>query len=364
MHAKVSRHFASAARGGSLDVSGLYRALQPLLFRLDGERSHDLALRLLDTASALRLTRRPVPWPGVGTRLMGIDFPNPVGLAAGLDKNGAHLAALAGFGFGFIEIGTVTPRPQPGNPRPRMFRLANAQALINRLGFNNAGVDALLANVAASGYRGVLGVNIGKNADTPIERAADDYLLCLRKVYSIAHYVTVNVSSPNTRDLRQLQQGDALDRLLASVMQERHRLEQEHRRRVPIAVKLAPDLDEAGIVAAAEALSRHEVDAVIATNTTIARDGVAGLRGADEAGGLSGAPLKARATNVLRALHAALGERIPLIGVGGILDATDAREKIAAGARLIQVYTGLIYRGPGLVRELVTGLASGDERQR
>ncbi len=295
---------------------------------------------------------------------MGIDFPNPVGLAAGLDKNGAHLDALAGFGFGFIEIGTVTPRPQPGNPRPRMFRLPAARALINRLGFNNAGVDALLANVAASRYRGVLGINIGKNADTPIERAADDYRLCLRKVYSVAHYVTVNISSPNTRDLRQLQQGDALDRLLAGIMEERQRLEQEHRRRVPIAVKLAPDLDDAAIVAAADALLRHEVDAVIATNTTIARDGVAGLPGADEAGGLSGSPLKAHATSVLRSLHAALGERIPLIGVGGILDATDAAEKIAAGARLVQVYSGLIYRGPGLVRELVTALSSAEPRQR
>ena len=292
---------------------------------------------------------------------MGIDFPNPVGLAAGLDKNGAHLDALAGFGFGFIEIGTVTPRPQPGNPRPRMFRLPPARALINRLGFNNAGVDALLANVAASRYRGVLGINIGKNADTPIERAADDYRLCLRKVHAIAHYVTVNISSPNTRDLRQLQQGDALDRLLASIMKERYRLEQEHRRRVPIAVKLAPDLDQAAIAAAAATLLKHEVDAVIATNTTIARDGVAGLPGADEAGGLSGAPLKTRATSVLRSLHAALGERIPLIGVGGILDATDAAEKLAAGARLVQVYTGLIYRGPDLVRELVTAMTPGSQ---
>ncbi len=346
----------NVARAASPGVDVLYRALQPLLFRIDGERSHDLALRLLDTACALHLSRPPVPWPGAATHVMGIDFPNPVGLAAGLDKNGAHLDSLAGLGFGFIEIGTVTPRPQPGNPRPRMFRLPDARAVINRLGFNNAGVDALLANVAASRYRGVLGVNIGKNADTPIERAVDDYLLCLRKVHSIAHYVTVNISSPNTRDLRQLQTGDALDRLLAAIMEERARLEQEHRRRVPIAVKLAPDLDEPAVEAAAEALLRHEVDAVIATNTTISRDGVAGLPHAEETGGLSGAPLKARATNVLRALHAILGTRIPLIGVGGILDAADAAEKIAAGARLVQVYTGLIYRGPGLVRELATAL--------
>lgn len=330
--------------------------MQPLLFRLDGERSHEIGLRMLDAASALRLTRGPAPWPGSVTRVMGIEFPNPVGLAAGLDKNGEHLDALAGFGFGFIEIGTVTPRPQAGNPRPRLFRLPAAHAVINRLGFNNAGVDALLANVAASRYRGVLGINIGKNADTPIERAADDYLACLRKVYAVAHYVTVNISSPNTRDLRQLQQGAALDELLGSIMDERNRLEQEHRRRVPIAVKLAPDLDAAAIEAAATALMRHDVDAVIATNTTIERDGVSGLPGATETGGLSGAPLKARATAVLQSLHALLGERIPLIGVGGILGAADASEKIAAGARLVQVYTGLIYRGPALVRELVTAL--------
>ncbi len=335
----------------------LYRALQPLLFRLDGERSHDAALRALDLAYALRLTPAARPRAGRAVNLMGIDFPNPVGLAAGLDKNGEHIDALATMGFGFIEIGTTTPRPQPGNPRPRMFRLPGAQAVINRLGFNNLGVDALVANVKRARHRGILGINIGKNFDTPIERAEDDYRVCLRKVYSLAHYVTVNISSPNTKNLRELQQGEALDRLLGALMQEREALVATHGRRVPIAVKLAPDLDESAAESAARACLRHGVDAVIATNTTLSRDGVEGLPHAEEAGGLSGAPLRTRSTEALRHLHRHLGECLPLIGVGGILDAADGREKIAAGARLVQIYTGLVYRGPGLVRELVEALA-------
>lgn len=334
----------------------LYEALQPLLFRLDGETSHDAALRALDIAHALHFTRPATPLPGRAARVMGIDFPNPVGLAAGLDKNGAHIDALASFGFGFLEVGTVTPRPQPGNPRPRMFRLPAARAVINRMGFNNLGVDALVTNVGRARYRGVLGINVGKNFDTPNERAADDYVACLRKVYPFASYVAANVSSPNTKNLRELQQGDALDRLLGALMDERESLAAVHGRRVPIAVKLAPDLDEPAIAAAAEAFLRHRVDGVIATNTTIDRDGVAGLRHAEETGGLSGAPVKARATKVLARLHEHLGDRIPLIGVGGILGAADAREKLAAGARLVQVYTGLVYRGPALVKELVEAL--------
>ncbi len=334
----------------------LYEALQPLLFRLDGETSHDAALRALDLAHALRLTRPATPLPGRAARVMGIDFPNPVGLAAGLDKNGAHIDALASFGFGFLEVGTVTPRPQPGNPRPRMFRLPAARAVINRMGFNNLGVDALVTNVGRARYRGVLGINVGKNFDTPNERAADDYVASLRKVYPFASYVAANVSSPNTKNLRELQQGDALDRLLGALMDERESLAAVHGRRVPIAVKLAPDLDEPAIAAAAEAFLRHRVDGVIATNTTIDREGVAGLRHADETGGLSGAPVKARATMVLARLHEHLGDRIPLIGVGGILGTADAREKLAAGARLVQVYTGLVYRGPALVKELVEAL--------
>jgi dihydroorotate dehydrogenase len=334
----------------------LYGALQPLLFRLDGETSHDAALRALDLAHALHLTRAGRPLPGRAVRVMGIEFPNPVGLAAGLDKNGAHIGALASFGFGFIEIGTVTPRAQPGNPRPRMFRLPAAQAVINRMGFNNQGVDALVAHVNRARFNGVLGINVGKNFDTPIERAAGDYVACLRKVYPLAGYVAANVSSPNTRNLRELQQGDALDRLLGSLMDERESLASVHGRRVPIVVKIAPDLEEPAIEAAAEAFLRHRVDGVIATNTTIARDGVAGLPYADETGGLSGAPVKARATHVLARLHAHLNDRIPLIGVGGILGAADAKEKLAAGASLVQVYTGLVYRGPALVKELVAAL--------
>lgn len=334
----------------------LYQALQPLLFRLDGETSHDAALRALDLAHKLHLTRPATPLTGRPVRVMGIDFPNPVGLAAGLDKNGAHIDALASFGFGFLEIGTVTPRPQPGNPRPRLFRLPAARAVINRMGFNNLGVDALVANVGRSRHRGVLGINIGKNFDTPIEQAADDYVACLRKVYPLASYVAANVSSPNTKNLRELQQGDALDRLLGALMNEREALASIHGRRVPVAVKLAPDLDEPAIAAAADAFVRHRVDGIIATNTTIARDGVAGLPHAEETGGLSGAPVKAKANQVLARLHAHLGGRIPLIGVGGILSAADAREKLVAGASLVQVYTGLVYRGPGLVEELVAAL--------
>jgi dihydroorotate dehydrogenase len=334
----------------------LYEALQPLLFRLDGETAHDAALRALHVAFALHLTRAAAPLPGRAVRVMGIDFPNPVGLAAGLDKNGAHIDALASFGFGFIEIGTVTPRPQPGNPRPRMFRLPAARAVINRMGFNNQGVDALVANVNRSHFRGVLGINVGKNFDTPIERAADDYVECLRKVYPLAGYVAANVSSPNTKNLRELQQGDALDRLLGSLMDQRESLASVHGRRVPIVVKLAPDLEETALEAAADACLRHRIDGVIATNTTIARDGVAGLPHADETGGLSGAPVKAKATHVLARLHAHLGDRVPLIGVGGILCAADAKEKMAAGASLVQVYTGLVYRGPALVKELVAAL--------
>ena len=334
----------------------LYQVLQPLLFRLDGETSHDAALRALDLAHKLHLTRPATPLTGRPVRVMGIDFPNPVGLAAGIDKNGANIDALPSFGFGFLEIGTVTPRPQPGNPRPRLFRLPAARAVINRMGFNNAGVDALVANVGRSRHRGVLGINIGKNFDTPIEQAADDYVACLRKVYPLASYVAANVSSPNTKNLRELQQGDALDRLLGALMNEREALAAIHGRRVPIAVKLAPDLEEAAIAAAAEAFVRHRVDGIIATNTTIARDGVAGLRHAEETGGLSGAPVKEKANQVLARLHAHLGGRIPLIGVGGILSAADAREKLAAGASLVQVYSGLVYRGPALVEELVAAL--------
>jgi dihydroorotate dehydrogenase len=293
---------------------------------------------------------------------MGIRFPNPVGLAAGLDKDGACIDGLAALGFGFIEIGTVTPRAQPGNPKPRMFRLPQANALINRMGFNNGGVDAFVRNVQASRFyqdkQGVLGLNIGKNADTPIERATDDYLSCLEKVYPFADYVTVNISSPNTKNLRQLQQASELGALLSALKQAQHSLADRHGRYVPIALKIAPDLDAEQITTIADSLMQHQIDAVIATNTTTTRDAVQGLAHADEAGGLSGAPVLPLSNRVISALRAELSDTIPIIGVGGILSGADAREKMLAGASLVQVYTGLIYRGPALVSECVQALTS------
>ena len=285
---------------------------------------------------------------------MGIDFPNPVGLAAGLDKNGDYIDALATFGFGFIEIGTVTPRPQPGNPKPRMFRLEAEEAIINRMGFNNLGVDRLIENVKRSQYRGVLGINIGKNFATPIDRAADDYLTCLEKVYPHASYVTVNISSPNTTNLRQLQQENEFDALLAALKEKQKSLQSLHGKYVPLTVKIAPDLVEAEIDMIADRLLVHGIDGVIATNTTITRNGVEASPFAKEAGGLSGAPLRHASTQVVRRLAQQLQGRIPIVGVGGIDSATAAKEKFAAGAALVQVYSGLIYRGPSLVGEIVT----------
>lgn len=293
---------------------------------------------------------------------MGLTFPNPVGLAAGLDKDGAYIDGLAALGFGFIEIGTVTPRAQPGNPKPRMFRLPEAQALINRMGFNNGGVDAFVRNVQASRFyqeeRGILGLNIGKNADTPIERATDDYLYCLNKVYPYAAYVTVNISSPNTKNLRQLQQASEIDALLSALKMAQSRLADKHGRYVPLVLKIAPDLDDEQIDTIASALLRNRIDGVIATNTTITRDAVQGLTHANETGGLSGAPVRDLSTRVIRSLHQVLQGEIPIIGVGGILSGADASEKMAAGASLIQLYTGLIYRGPELVIECASACAS------
>ncbi len=339
-----------------------YSLLRPLLFALDPERAHGLTLDALERTHALGLTgllaRRA---PGKPVRALGIDFPNPVGLAAGMDKNGAHIDALAALGFGFVEIGTTTPRAQPGNPRPRMFRLPEASALINRLGFNNDGVDALVRNVERSRFvreGGVLGINIGRNFDTPNERAADDYLACLRKVYARATYVTLNISSPNTANLRELQAADALAGLLRALKQEQAKLADTHRRHVPLAVKIAPDLSREQVRALAAILVEHRIEAVIATNTTLARDAVANLRHGGEAGGLSGAPLRAQSTQVVRWLHEALQGALPVIGVGGILSGADAQEKIAAGATLVQLYTGMVYRGPELVAECVRALAA------
>jgi dihydroorotate dehydrogenase len=285
---------------------------------------------------------------------MGLEFPNPVGLAAGLDKDAAHIDALAGLGFGFIEVGTVTPRPQPGNPRPRLFRIVEKEALINRLGFNNVGVDAFMENVARSRWRGVLGINIGRNADTPAERAADDYEICLEKVYPRASYVTLNVSSPNTQGLRNLQDRDPLEALLARLSQLRNKLAERHQKLVPLVLKVAPDLDKEQVASIAQAVLRHRIDGVIATNTSVSREGVEGLPHFTEAGGLSGAPIRQRATRILQQLHSHLKNEATLIASGGIMAQQDAAETIRAGAALLQLYPGLIYRGPRLVAECVS----------
>ncbi|MGZ3184789.1 MAG: quinone-dependent dihydroorotate dehydrogenase [Telluria sp.] len=338
----------------------LYALARPLLFALDPEAAHNLTLPALRRAADMGLTRlcnKPADDPRT---VMGLTFPNPVGLAAGLDKDGAYIDGLAALGFGFIEVGTVTPRPQPGNPMPRMFRLPQAQGIINRMGFNNGGVDAFVRNVQASRfYRdgGVLGLNIGKNADTPIERAADDYLHCLGKVYPYASYVTVNISSPNTKNLRQLQGASELDGLLAALKDAQQRLADQHKRYVPVTLKIAPDLDDAQVKNIADALLRHRIDGVIATNTTLSRTAVQGMKHGEEAGGLSGAPVFELSNAVIRGLKRELGDEIPIIGVGGIMKGADAQAKIDAGAKLVQLYSGLIYAGPALVRDCATALA-------
>ena len=335
----------------------LYDLARPFIFTLDPETAHHVAFSNLNRAHALGLTRLLRPHVADDpVETMGLRFPNPVGLAAGLDKDAEHIDALADFGFGFIEVGTVTPRPQPGNPAPRLFRLPPARALINRMGFNNQGLDRFVANVRASRARHVvLGLNIGKNADTPIEKALDDYLIGLRRVYPLLldrpGYIAVNISSPNTKNLRALQGGTELVALLKGLRRARRQLADEHGRRVPLAVKIAPDLDDAELPRVADALVDHEIDAVIATNTTVSRGGVAGLPHAEEAGGLSGAPLAARSTEVIRLLARHVKGALPVIGVGGIMSGDEAAEKLAAGAVLVQLYTGIVYRGPGLVGE-------------
>ncbi len=331
----------------------LYALARPLLFALDAETAHQLTLELADAPLRFGLLRVARP-PGAPVRAMGLDFPNPVGLAAGLDKNAAHVDSLAKLGFGFLEVGTVTPRPQPGNPRPRLFRLPRAQALINRMGFNNVGLDEFLENLSRASWRGVLGINIGKNFDTPLEKAADDYAACLERVYTRASYVSINISSPNTQGLRALQGKDELDALLGRLASMREPLADRHGRRVPLALKVAPDLDATQILQIADAVRRHGIDGVIATNTSVSREGVEGLPHATEAGGLSGAPIRACATATLAALAAALKGEAALIGVGGILRGEHAAEKLAAGATLVQLYTGLVYRGPDLVSECIS----------
>jgi dihydroorotate dehydrogenase len=335
----------------------LYSLIKPLLFQLDPELSHDLTLKSLKWAAyGPSCLLGPKPQACKPRQVMGLTFPNPVGLAAGLDKNGAYIDGLAALGFGFIEVGTVTPRPQPGNPKPRLFRIKEAEGIINRFGFNNLGVDNLIENVKRAKYKGILGINIGKYFDTPNEQAINDYLICLRKVYAYASYVVVNVSSPNTKNLRQLQERDALAGLLSALKAEQAKLSEMHGRYVPIALKIAPDLEPEQVGEIAALLLEYKMDAVIATNTTLSRDAVAGLPHAEETGGLSGAPVKSKSTTVICQLAEHMKGQIPIIGVGGILSGEEALEKIEAGASLVQVYSGLIYRGPGLVSDVCKAL--------
>jgi dihydroorotate dehydrogenase len=345
-----------------------YGLIRPFLFSFDPETAHEHTIDLLARGSGT-----PLQWAWCNSRvddpmrLAGLDFPNRVGLAAGLDKNARAIDGLGAMGFGFVEVGTVTPLPQPGNPKPRMFRLPAAQALINRMGFNNEGLQAFVANVRNSRFHGglghdgprqrmMLGLNIGKNAVTPIERATDDYLTCLAGVYPYADYVAVNISSPNTRNLRDLQSDAALDALLAALKSRQTELADQYAKRVPLFLKIAPDLDETQVQAIAEALRRHAIEGVIATNTTLSRDAVQGLPHAQEAGGLSGAPLREASNRVIRQLRAALGAGFPIIGVGGILTGADAVAKIEAGADAVQIYSGLVYKGPALVDEVARAL--------
>ena len=334
-----------------------YPAIRKVLFQFDAETIHELTIKGLKSTGSTpfnslykqSINNKPVT-------VMGIDFPNPLGLAAGLDKNGECIDAFAAMGFGFVEIGTVTPRPQPGNPKPRIFRLPEANAVINRMGFNNKGVDYLVSQVRAAKFTGVLGINIGKNKDTPEENAKDDYIHCMRKVYDFATYITINISSPNTPGLRSLQYGDALNELLSALKAEQATLQNQYNKYVPIAVKIAPDLTEEEVISIAQSLIDNNIDGVIATNTTLSREGVEGLEFGSEQGGLSGAPVKDKSTTVIKLLAQALGDKLPIIGVGGIASSSDANEKIEAGASLVQVYTGFIYQGPPLVKEIVNGL--------
>lgn len=331
----------------------LYRFIRPIFFELEAERAHEIGLKALNVADKLGLLRlyssdivdKPV-------EVMGIKFPSRVGLAAGLDKNGEYYKALSALGFGFVEIGTVTPRPQPGNEKPRLFRIPEKLAIINRMGFNNKGVDYLIEQVKKTDFDGVLGINIGKNFDTPMENAVDDYLICLDKVYAYADYITINISSPNTKNLRELQAEDAFKQLLNALKKRQSELNQQYNKYVPLVVKIAPDLTEEQIEIIAHELLQMEFDGVIATNTTISRNGVEGYQFAEEQGGLSGAPLTRQATHVVSILHSHLQGRIPIIAAGGIMTAEDAMEKFRAGASLVQLYSGLIYQGPELIKHI------------
>jgi dihydroorotate dehydrogenase len=331
----------------------IYAMAKPLLFCLDAEVAHDVTIKSLKLATKLHVTQYFNHAPTCQPRtVMGITFPNPVGLAAGLDKNGAVIDGMSALGFGFIEVGTVTPRSQPGNPKPRLFRVKEAQGIVNRFGFNNLGVDNLIENVKAAQYKGVLGINIGKNFDTPMENAVDDYLIGMQKVYAHASYITVNISSPNTKNLRALQEKEALSHLLATLKLEQTKLANQHGKYVPITLKIAPDLELEQVNEIADLLMQHKIDGVIATNTTLSRELVQGMAHAEEAGGLSGAPVRTKSTLVIQQLSQRLQGALPIIGVGGILSGADAVEKIAAGADLVQVYSGLIYKGPKLVHDI------------
>ena len=334
-----------------------YPIVRPALFKLDPERAHELTfqqLRFMNGTPLEQFYRQNLPSRPV--TCMGLTFKNALGLAAGLDKNAACIDAFAAMGFGFVEVGTVTPRAQAGNDKPRMFRLVEAGGIINRMGFNNLGVDHLVENVKKARFNGVLGINIGKNKDTPVEQGKEDYLICMEKVYAHAGYIAINISSPNTPGLRSLQYGEALDDLLSSIKQKQKELEKRHLKYVPLAVKIAPDLSEEELIQVADSLIRHQIDGVIASNTTLDRSLVSGLKHAEEAGGLSGRPVQSRSTAVIQRLSQELQGRLPIIGVGGIDSLTAAREKIAAGATLVQIYSGFIYQGPGLIKDIVTHL--------
>ncbi|EFO2078836.1 quinone-dependent dihydroorotate dehydrogenase [Escherichia coli O409] len=334
-----------------------YPFVRKALFQLDPERAHEFTfqqLRRITGTPFEALVRQKVPAKPVNC--MGLTFKNPLGLAAGLDKDGECIDALGAMGFGSIEIGTVTPRPQPGNDKPRLFRLVDAEGLINRMGFNNLGVDNLIENVKKAHYDGVLGINIGKNKDTPVEQGKDDYLICMDKIYPYAGYIAINISSPNTPGLRTLQYGEALDDLLIAIKNKQNDLQKIHQKYVSIAVKIAPDLSEEELIQVADSLVRHNIDGVIATNTTLDRSLVQGMKNCDQTGGLSGRPLQLKSTEIIRRLSQELNGRLPIIGVGGIDSVIAAREKIAAGATLVQIYSGFIFKGPPLIKEIVSNI--------
>jgi dihydroorotate dehydrogenase len=335
----------------------LYRLLRAILFQLDGETSHNLGMNGVKWAHKLHLL--PLLYPSIPAspvEVMGLTFPNRVGMAAGLDKNGDYLPALSALGFGFVEIGTVTPRPQPGNPKPRLFRLEQASGIINRMGFNNLGVEHLIEQVQAAQVDALVGINIGKNIDTPVDKASSDYLVCLEKVYQHADYVAINISSPNTPGLRKLQFGESLKSLLGDLKDKQMQLCQQTQRYVPMAVKVAPDLEAEEVQELADTFKQFEIDGVIATNTTMTRDNVIGLKYADETGGLSGEPIFEQSTEIVRQFKQALPDNVPIIAAGGIMSGQDAAKKIAAGASLVQIYSGFIYQGPGLIVDILNSL--------